>query len=301
MSKGLFFSLLFLLILMSSALLGVHSLNARSRHVQNSKDPQLTLNITDWWNAPVEIKSVRIGEQEVFSGSSIVATDDWTKHLSIEGINKSQKTISYIAYAINFTINGEDSLYRVRLEDGIFYLFPDALTAPGGLRVLKGQKHNMGFRDNNACSGQSTLIGAINERKARIAKVELFVETVGYTDETVWSFGSRLKLNKETSYFENVDYPLPSKPKYPLSASLARGFLAKGPSAKSYQPFKCCAITFVVTAGMSNTGPVNMPCSACPPSQGGGDCSCGCYKSVTGITGGQGSSGIGQTAFSGCP
>ncbi|HEY2974008.1 MAG TPA: hypothetical protein VGJ48_15950 [Pyrinomonadaceae bacterium] len=288
---------------MSSALLGVHSLSARSRQVQNSKDPQLTLNITDWWNAPVEIKSVRIGKQEVLSGSSIVATDDWTKHLSIDGINKSEKTISYIAYAINFTINGEDSVYRVRLQDGTFYVFPNALTAPGGLRVLKGQKHNMAFRDDDTCSSQSALIGAINERKARIAKVELFVETVGYTDETVWTFGSRLKLNKETSYFENVDYPVPpSKVKNPMSASLARSFLSNWTSAKSYQPEGgCCVPTFVVTSGGSNTGNVTLACSSCPPQAGGGNCTCGgCTKTVTGITGGQGPSGIGQSGFDHC-
>lgn len=293
MSKRLWFSLIFLSILLSGALLGVHSLNARSRQVQNSKDPQLTLNITDWWKAPVEIKSVRIGKQELLSGSSIVATDDWTKQLSIEGINKSEKTISYIAYAINFTINGEDSVYRVRLQDGTFYLFPDALTAPGGLRVLKGQKHNMAFRDDDPCTGQRGIIGAINERKARIAKVELFVETVGYTDETVWTFGSRLKLNKETSYFENVDYPpRPSKVKNPLSASLARGFLAKGPSAKSYQPSACCAWTFTVTNGGTKTGNVTQSCTSCQ----GQNCACGlCTKTVTGVLGGQGSSGIGTT------
>jgi hypothetical protein len=37
--------------------------------------------------------------------------------------------------------------YRIRLQDGTFYAFPDALTAPGGLRVLKGQKHNLSGDD----------------------------------------------------------------------------------------------------------------------------------------------------------
>ena len=96
-------------------------------------------------------------------GSSFEATDDWAKYLSIEGINKSEKTISYVAYAIDFTIAGENSLYRLRLQDGTFYAFPDALKAPGGLRILKGQTHNMRFTDD-AWRCHSNVVGKINER-----------------------------------------------------------------------------------------------------------------------------------------
>lgn len=181
------------------------SLDAGSRQAaQNSTVPRLTLNITNRWNAPVTIKSVRIGDQEVLPGSSIEATDDWAKYLSIEGINKSEKTISYIAYAIDFTISDEESLYRFRLQDGIFYASPDALTAPDGLRVLKGQKHKMRFTDD-AWRCHSAVVDRLNERKARVVNVELFVESVGFTDDTVWAFGSLLKRNKKTSLFEKIE------------------------------------------------------------------------------------------------
>ena len=141
MSKLLCFSVLLLSVLLSSAPSRVHSVQA-----ENSKVPQLTLNVPDWWKAPVTINSVKIGDQQVLSGSSILATDDWAKHLSIEAINKSDKTISYIAYAIDFTVAGEKKIYRMRLQDGN-YASPDGLTTLGGLRVLTGQKHNMGFSD----------------------------------------------------------------------------------------------------------------------------------------------------------
>lgn len=44
-----------------------------------------------------------------------------------------------------------------------------------------------------------------DERKSRIVKVELFVESVAFTDDTMWAFGSSLRRIKGTSNFENVD------------------------------------------------------------------------------------------------
>lgn len=299
MSKRLCFSITLLSILLSSAPSSVHTLNAGSRHTQNSTVPQLTLNITDWWNAPVVINRVRMGEQEVSTGSAIVATDDWAKHLSIEAINKSQKTISYIAYAIDFTVAGEDKLYRLRLQDGNLNAFPDALTAPGGLRVLRDQKHHLRFTDN-AWGCHSTLVGMINERKTRILKVDLFVESVGFTDDTLWMFGSRLKRNKETSIFENVELREISKGKNQQSASLARGFLAKGTSAKSYPLSGCCAPTMNYTSGGAKAVQVLVSCSSCPPQAGGGSCPPPVpFKTVNSLSGG-GPDGINQIAFTNC-
>ncbi|HXQ74409.1 MAG TPA: hypothetical protein VN844_28140, partial [Pyrinomonadaceae bacterium] len=233
MSKRLCISLILLSLLLSGSGSGVHSSSAGSRQAQTPKDPQLALNITDWWHAPFEIKSVKLGEKEVLPGSAIAATDDWARHLSIEAVNKSEKTISYIAYAIDFRVAGEDKLYRIRLQDGNFYASPDALTASGGLRVLKGQTHNMRFSDN-AWKCHSTLIDKINERKTKIVNVSLFVESVGYTDDTLWSFGSHLKRKKGTAVFENVDDRKLSKRNNGQSAKLAKGFLAKGTTASSY-------------------------------------------------------------------
>ena len=103
-----------LVIVIASTSSRVHLLSARSQ-AQESKAPQTKLNIVDSWNAPVEIKNVRIGDREILSGASIEAVD-WVKQLSIDAINKSGKTISYIGYAVDFTITGEKSLFRVRLQ-----------------------------------------------------------------------------------------------------------------------------------------------------------------------------------------
>jgi hypothetical protein len=92
--KWHFGALLLLTILLSSAASKVSSINAVTRQTQHSTDPQITLDIPDWWNAPVKISKVRLKDQEISSGASIVATDDWTKYISIEGVNKSEKTIS---------------------------------------------------------------------------------------------------------------------------------------------------------------------------------------------------------------
>lgn len=299
MAKRLCFSIIVLSIFLSSVPSSEHSLNLDSPPAQTLTGPQLTLNITDWWNAPVAINRVTIGKREVLPGSSIAGTDDWSKHLSIEAINKSEKTISYIAYAIDFTVAGEDSLYRIRLQDGAYFAFPDALTDPGGLRVLKGKKHHMRFTDD-AWRCQSAVVDKINERKARIVNVELFVESVRFTDDTLWSFGSRLKRNKATSVFENVDYRQLSKKKDQHSGNVAKGFVAKGAPLTSYQPAGCCIVVMTYTSGGSKPVTVNMSCSNCPPAHGGGICPAPVPIRQVNSLSGQGSSGIMQTGFTQC-
>lgn len=285
MSKLLCFSVMLLSILLSSAPSRVQSVNQGS---PNSKIPQLTLNIPDWWKAPVTINSVKIGEEQVLSGSSILATDDWAKHLSIEAINNSEKTIAYIAYAIDFTVAGEKKLYRMRLQDGNYYASPDALTAPGGLRVLKGQKHNMTFTDK-AWSCHSTLVSMINERKSKLVKAELFVESVAFTDDTLWAFGSRLRRIKGTSNFENVDQRLLSQ-RMKESANHARAPYQSG----------CCVPVFDYTSGMANPVTVVYSCSSCPPSAGGGSCPAPVPTREVNSLNGQGTSGLSFLGFTHC-
>ena len=293
MSKLLCFSVVLLSILLSSAPSRVHSVNPGSPQGQNPKVPQLTLNIPDWWKAPVTINSVRIGDQQVSPGSSIALTDDWAKHLSIDAINKSEKTISYIAYAIDFTVAGEKNLYRMRIQDGNNYAAPDAFTAPGGLRVSTGQKHNMRFSDN-AWNCHSTLVGMINERKSRIVKVELFVESVGFTDDTLWAFGSRLKRVKGTSFFENVERRELSK-----RMNHARDLLAKGGSTTSYQQ-GCCVAFLDYTSGQSNPTTVTQACSSCPPQAGGGSCPSPAPTTQINSLNGQGTTGLAFVGFTHC-
>lgn len=299
MSKRLCFSLILFSLFLSTAPSRVHSLNAGSSQAQISTPGQLTLNVTDWWKAPVTINRVKLGEQEVRSGQSFLATDDWAKFLSIEATNNSQKTISYIAYAIDFTVAGESKLYRIRLQDGNFYAFPDALTAPGGLRIGKGQQHNMRFAEN-AWKCHSTLIAKLNERKARITRVELFVESVGFTDDTLWSFGSHLKRNKETSIFENVEHLKISKDKNQPFGNLAKGFAAKGTSANAFDTSGCCVVSLNYTQGGARPVTVTMSCSSCPPSAGGGNCPAPVPLKDVNSLDGQGTSGINMTGFTHC-
>jgi len=293
-----------MIVLSISLLLGftfsrVNSSNARALQVQNSSAPQLKLNIADWWNAPVAIKAVHIENREVLSGSSFEATADWAKHLSIDAISKSEKKISYIAYAIDFTIVGVDSIYRIRLQDGTYYLLPGSLTAPNGLRISKGEMHNTKFTEDD-WGRQASLADVINDKRASIVNVDLFVESVGYTDDTVWAFGSNLRRNKATSAFENFEHTSLTQEKTQLLANHASGSAAKATSASSLPLFACCATTMNYTSGMAKAVQVIQSCSACPPSQGGGDCP---YpvptKSVNSLTG-NGSDGINQIVFVGC-
>jgi hypothetical protein len=282
MSKLLCFSLILFSILLSSATSNMHSVQA-----DNSNVPQLTLNIPDWWKAPVTINSVKIGDQQVLPGSSILATDDWARHLSIDATSKSEKTISYIAYAIDFTVAGEKKIYRMRLQDGNNYASPDALTAPGGLRVLKGQTHNMKFSDN-AWSCHTTLTRMINERKSKIVKVELFVESVGFTDDTLWAFGSSLRRIKGTSNFVNIEHPEISN-----RMNHARGVSTTPQSG-------CCVAFLDYTTGQSNPTTAVVSCSSCPPGAGGGSCPQPQPTKEVNSLNGQGSTGLAFVGFTHC-
>lgn len=266
LSLSLFLSVL-LTVVIESPSSRVHSLEARSPQVQNSNGLRLEVDISDWWNAPVAIKRVRIGDHEVLSGASIEGTDDWVKHLSIDAINKSSKTISYIAYAVDFTIAGEKSLFRVRLQNGTFYLVPDALTAPNGLRIFTGQNHNLSATDSSwEC--QSTLLDMINARKAKITKVDLFVESVGFTDDTLWLCGANLTHNKAKSVFENLEYSSRMETKDLSVANHTSGIgITRGSEVS--QPAACCAASMSYKEGGGRAVQISVSCGGCP---GGGAC-----------------------------
>jgi hypothetical protein len=143
----------------------------------------------------------------------------------------------------------------------------------------------------------STLIGEINKRKDKILKVELFVESVGYADDTLWAFGSRLKRNKKTSVFENIEYGNVASKNNSPSTNLAKDFLPKGAAAKSQSG--CCVVFLVIGPGSANPVTANLACSNCPPSAGGGTCLNPGMKQVNSLNG-RGTSGIQMSGFQHC-
>lgn len=287
MSTRLCFSVVLLSLLFAAAPSRVRSLSGDAGQAQTSKDPQITLKVTDWWAAPVEIRSVKVGEQAVATSASIAATDDWTKYVSIDAISKSDKAISYISYAIDFTIAGEDKLYRLRVQDGTFNAAPESLVT-SGLRLAKGQKHQMRFTDN-AWNCSSTVVNKINERKAKILKAELFVEMVGFTDDTLWAFGSRLKRNKATSAFENIDA---------REMTQVRNHAGKETAAPNQSG--CCAPTMDYSSGSAQPVQIIVTCSSCPPFAGGGTCPSSPPSQTVNSLSGPGGSGAGTIVFTHC-
>jgi hypothetical protein len=138
----------------------------------------------------------------------------------------------------------------------------------------------------------------INERKWKITKVELFVESVGFTDDTVWAFGSRLKRNKKTSAFENIEYGHVARKNNWPPTNLAKGFLPKGTAAKPQS--SCCVPAMTYTQGGGNPTPVLTQCGNCPPSGGGGTCPSPAPYGIVNSINGQGSSGISWAGFTQC-
>lgn len=165
------------------------SSQATPAHLQQEPPPRVKLTFFDYQNAPFTITKVLLANKEISSGELILATDDWAKHLIVEGVNKSNKAISYISYALDFTISGEDSLYRLKLDIGEHY-FKDGRKSI--VQISKGQKAMTSISDK-VWDYSSSIVSKINQKKLQITKAELSLEAVYFEDDRLFTFGSWLK------------------------------------------------------------------------------------------------------------
>ena len=201
-------------------------------HIQQGEDPQIKVAFFDYGNAPFTITKVLLASKELSSGELVLGKDGWSKDFVIEGVNKSNKVISYVSYALDFTIIGEDSLYRLKLDAGEHY-FNDGRKST--LQIAKGQKAKVSISDK-AWDYSSPIISKINQKRLQVTKVELSLEAVYFEDDTLFTFGSWLKRsrsnpNKFIGIDEKENVSAKIGQQFPIQSR--NSFVATGPIAKS--------------------------------------------------------------------
>ena len=256
---------------------------------RNTLDPSLTLKVVDYWNSPVAINKVTLRGRELKPDSSFAAANGWFEHLSIQGVNRSKEPISYIKYAIDFTIAGEKSLYRINLDSGDQFNQPDTKSQ---LHWPRGGSYLVNAVDKDLkCS--STLMAEINARKANITKVELFVEAVAFDDGALWMFGSWLRRSKETSMiYERIGVDPVSNATNRFSSGISKAFIANGYTRPPYQA--CTTMDMNYSSGSAGATTIVTSC-------GGPHCSPPYPTKTVHSLSGQGSSGFGSLTPVSCP
>ncbi len=260
----------------------------KSRSLQKL-DPEIKLTFFEFPDAPFKTKDALLGERSLISGASFLATDDWVRHLTIEGVNHSKKKVSYLCYALDFTIAGEEIPYRLRLVEGADLIKSDQIGATK-ISIFNGQKYSFSISDFT-WEYSAKLISMINNGKVRIEKVELFLESVGFEDDTMWMCGSMLKRSKinpstfgrDESLARNVD----------SIVTTSNFLLTKNMSTSSFASCHITEVTFSGTGGASQVSRI----LACAPDSHTGTCN----TVKTGVVaGGGGTQGVSGTIDTPC-
>jgi hypothetical protein len=196
--------------------------------VQQTSDPVVTFRIGGFSDPPVALKKVWLGDKELLPESTFAATEDWLKHLRVEGISRSDKTIAYLSYAIDITFTDENEVgYRIKLDAGRAVFLPPADQYGDSLKLGYGQPHTISFADK-AWDKYSAIIKQLNGKRMLFRQVKVFVETVAFEDDTMWVMGSLLRRSKsDPSSYERVSGESKVSRSDTSSLHLARGFLGR--------------------------------------------------------------------------
>jgi hypothetical protein len=161
----------------------------------------LPLQITDYWNAPVQIEKVLVGEQELSPHALLERSDDWIRQLQVIGLNRNAKTIAYVNYALDFKF-ADEKVPRLRYTFSAGRKFLNAFQGEDErvLGLAAGQRIQAEAR--KPWDAQSGVRAQIKKNQSQLSAVELFVESVGFEDGTMWMLGSWLKRdNKNPDLF----------------------------------------------------------------------------------------------------
>jgi hypothetical protein len=170
------------------------SAHGKSPHPVQS---QMRLVVTDWWNSPFKIRKVLVGGTQVASDSTLLTTSDWLKQLSVEGMSNTVQTVSYVSYAVDFTLKDRSApllRYQFGLGQGLMSTMPNSNGKSLALRTGEA----VTISAENSWKSMDTIVEMINKQQNEIDKVELFVETVCFDDGTFWSFGTMMKRSPES-------------------------------------------------------------------------------------------------------
>jgi hypothetical protein len=158
---------------------------------------QMRLVVTDWWNSPFKIRKVLVGDTQVPSDSTLLTTSDWLKQLRVEGMSNTGQTVSYVGYAVDFTLKDRSApllRYQFGLGQGLMSTMPNSNGKSLALRTGEA----VTISADHSWESMTSIVEMINKRSNEIDKIELFVETVCFDDGTFWLFGTMMKRSPES-------------------------------------------------------------------------------------------------------
>ena len=187
------------ILLCSTLMLGVGVWATTSVQGQSTQTPQsqMRLVVTDWWNSPVKIRKVLVGGSQVPSDLRLLTTADWLKQLSVEGMSNTGQIVTYVGYAVDFTLKDRNApllRYQFGLGQGLMSTMPNS----SGKSLALNRSEVVTISAENSWKSMATIVEEINKHSNEIDKVELFVETVCFDDGTFWLFGTMMKRSPES-------------------------------------------------------------------------------------------------------
>jgi hypothetical protein len=187
--------ILFALTLMLAAWVWV-STSVHGKSPQTAQS-QMRLVVSDWWNSPFKIRKVLIGGRQATSDSTLLTTSDWLKQLSIEGMSDTGQTVTYVGYAVDFTLKDRNApllRYQFGLGKGLMSTMPNSNEKSLALRTGEA----VTISAESSWQSMAAIVEMINKQQNEIDKVELFVETVCFDDGTFWWFGTMMRRSPES-------------------------------------------------------------------------------------------------------
>lgn len=159
-------------------------------NAQSADSPRL--EVTDYWNAPVKIRQVLSGDEALSAKKRMGELEDWLKPLKVEVESVSEKKITSVIFAVDFSPvdkNAPHIRYTFAAGRSIFALY-QGLEGENLLDLNQGQRCTASA--DKTWNGQEGIRELV-KKQLSITKVELFVETVVFADETAWMFGKMMK------------------------------------------------------------------------------------------------------------
>jgi hypothetical protein len=155
--------------------------------------------VAEFKNEPFAIKQVMLGQRLLEKQDSLNLNDNWLQQLVINGKSQTPKEIAYISYGIDFDSAERDGFaYRLKLARGRSVFLASGGQAGDSLRLLQGDQFKINFNAEDwQKNGQ--IIQQVGKLRGKIAEVSIFVESVAFTDDTMWVLGSWLKRSASDS------------------------------------------------------------------------------------------------------
>ena len=156
---------------------------------------------------PVDISSIKIGEQEVTPGKSVDANEQWIKELRLRVRNTSNKNVKFVLVKLWFT---RDADGKPILPEHYFFQGQNLLISPndptnkhylasrhysGEITLLPGEELDLQTAQD-AVQGIYERVKTKNIPQSVVNNIVITVEAVVFDDDSAWIMGNKSVRDK---------------------------------------------------------------------------------------------------------